>query len=186
MNQFKILLLNCTAKSEPSEVEFLTQLFKMMKLRFPKTVNFEAKEIRRKEDFKKQICRNWPTVIHISAHGHSKRYHSGSRGKETSIQLVRGHITAKEVSNLPKTSTKLVFLSACLSSYEDMANAFIKHGAQWYLAPKTEIHWVHAALFAVMFYRRYIWDRKEFVSAYKYARKYTRLGKDFPEYWFEL
>lgn len=98
----------------------------------------------------------------------------------------RASVSAEEVADLPKTSTELVFLNACLSSYKDMAKAFLERGVKWYLAPKTKIYWVNAALFAVMFYKRYVWDRTSFKAARKFARGHTKLRRDFPDYWCNL
>jgi len=183
MVKFRILLMNCTEKSEPSEVVFLSEFFEMMKLRYPKSIEFSPIDINNKAQFLDQLTSKWANVIHISAHGHSSKFKSGRRGKRTSIYIKNEHVTSEEIAELPKTIRKLVSVSACLASYQDMANAFVNIGARCYIAPKTEIEWVDAALFYLMFYKRYLYDRKSLEASFSYARKNARLGKYFKEYW---
>ena len=66
-----------------------------------------------------------------------------------------------------------------------MANAFLDRGAEKFIAPKTKVEWVHAALFSAMFYRRYVYDRISFESSFYFAQEHTKLRKDFPEYWYK-
>jgi len=53
--KFRILLLNCTERSEPSEVRFLSELLEMMKLRYPKRIDFSSVEVRSKKDLENQL-----------------------------------------------------------------------------------------------------------------------------------
>lgn len=75
----------------------------------------------------------------------------------------------------------LVFANACLANKKAMAEAF--KGAQYFLAPNTEVQWIDAALFSLMFYKRYVVDGTEMRSAFEYARKRTQTSKDYPDYW---
>ena len=184
MGQFKILLLNCTGGSEPSEMNFLAEFFWMMKKRYPKSIEFSSVDIKSKRDFINQLKLTWPNIVHISAHGWSDKFKSGRRGKNTSIYIGNECVTSADIAKLPKITRKLVSVSACLASYRDMADAFLKIGAKYYLAPKTEIGWVEAALFFVMFYKRYLYDRKSLAASFKYARENTKLGSHFREYWY--
>jgi len=184
MSRIRLLLLNCTKKSEPNEVEFLSQFIEMMRQRYHKSIEYEAVNVNTKREFKKQIQRTWPNIIHIAAHGDSKLYPSGNRGKETSIEIGNRSISSKEIAKLRENPVKLVFISACLNSYKDMADAFLDRGAEKFIAPKTDVEWVHAALFSATFYRRYVYDRTSFEASFSFAQEHTRLRKDFPEYWY--
>jgi hypothetical protein len=65
-----------------------------------------------------------------------------------------------------------------------MTSAFVDaNKVKYFLAPKSEIEWTQAAIFAVMSYKKYIYDRVRFETAYNFAKKNTKSGKDFPEYW---
>jgi CHAT domain-containing protein len=184
MKKFNVLLINLTNKKEPNEVEFLSEFFHMIQMRYPNRVDFKPIQVRSKKEFKSLLSDQWADIIHIAAHGYSKK-HSGRRGKETSIYLSRTSINSDEINKLPEIKTKLVFVSACLNSYEDMANAFLNRGVEKFIAPKTIVDWVNAALFSVMFYKKYVWDGRSFKTAFMYAKRATKLGKDFPEYWYK-
>ena len=88
MKKYKILLLNCTSKEEPNETEFLSEFFKMIQLRYPKSVQYKKKEIKSKEKFVDALSENWANIIHIAAHGNSIKNSSGRRGKKTSIYVM--------------------------------------------------------------------------------------------------
>lgn len=184
MTKFKILLLNCTDKSEPSEVTLLSEFFNMMMLRYPKSVQFSAPvDVKNKRDLLNQLSLTWSNIVHISAHGMSYKFPSGRRGKNTSIFVGDDCLTAEDVATLPKIKRKLVSISACFASYRDIANAFMDKGAGHYLAPKTKVDWVEAALFFTMFYKRYLYDRDSFDGSFNFARENTK-SKDFREYWY--
>ncbi len=184
MKKFRILLLNCTSKDEPNESDFLGEFFKMVQLRYPKSVQYKKIEITSERKFKVALSENWANVIHISAHGCSKKYSSGRRGKSTSIFIGSKEITSEQISKYNPLNAELVFISACQNSYRDMAGTFLdKLGVKYYLAPKTKIDWTQAAIFAIIFYERYLYDRVKFESAYNFAKENTKSGKDFPEYW---
>ena len=184
MVKFRILLMDCTRRTEPSEATFLSEFFKMMNRRYPKSIEFSPIEINDKMQFLEQLRSKWANIIHISAHGYSSKSKSGRRGKRTSIYIKDERVTSEEISKLPKVPRKLISVSACLTSYQDMANAFLKIGAKHYIAPKTNLEWIDAALFYIMFYKRYLYDRKSLDASFKYARKNTKLGKHFQEYWY--
>ncbi len=182
--KYRILLVNCIAQNQPNETVLLSEFFRMLKLRFPRSVDYYPGEVRSKNALFAALTANWPTIIHLSAHGDSGKRSSGRRGKNTGIKVGSSWVTAKDIAQMDgdiKAGT--VFVSACLNSYKDMADAMRQKGADYYLAPKTEIFWVTAALFAVSFYKRLIWDKKDFDNAFRYAGNQTGSGKDFPEYW---
>ena len=93
-------------------------------------------------------------------------------------------MTSEEIAQLEKVNLELVSISACLTSYMDMAQAFTERGAKRYLAPKTKVPWVDAALFFTLFYKRYLYDRKSFEASFNYARENTKTGQHFKEYWY--
>jgi len=181
---YRVLLMNCTERDEPSEVAFLSEFFKMMNLRYPKSIRFSPIDVSDKKQFLDLLRDKWANVIHIAAHGYSRKFKSGRRGKRTSIYVKDEPVTSKEIAELQKITRKLVSVSACLTSYRDMADAFINIGAKHYIAPKSKIEWIDAALFFTIFYKRYLYDRISFHRSFNYARKHARLSKDFPEYWY--
>jgi len=156
----------------------------MMMLRYPRSIQFSSVDVKNKRDLINQLGLTWPNIIHVSAHGMSYKFPSGRRGKNTSIFVGDECLTAEDVSALPKVPRRLVSASACFASYRDMANSFMDKGARHYLAPKTKVDWVAAALFFVMFYKRYLYDRKSFADSFNFARENTKLSKDFQEYWY--
>lgn len=112
-------------------------------------------------------------IIHISAHG----------GSEKKMGLGNGRTWLATPEEIEETNHKatLVFASACIASRQIMADAF--HGAKFFLAPKTEIDWIAAATFSMLFYKRYIVDGIKMQSAFEYARNRTRTKTDYPNYW---
>jgi len=156
----------------------------MIQLRYPKSVQYKQKEIKSKKVLKKALSKKWANVIHISAHGDSEKYPSGRRGKQTSIEIGEDDVTSDYISTLKSLNADLVFVSACFNSYQDMAKAFLGLNVNHYLAPKTNVDWIQAALFSTMFYKRYLWDKTSFKAAYNYACVHTKSGKDFPEFWY--
>jgi len=97
--QFRILLLNCTQGSEPSEMNLLSEFLRMMKVRYPKSIEFSSVDVRSKRDFMNQLELSWPNIVHISAHGWSTKFHSGRRGKKTSIYIRDEPVTQKRLPN---------------------------------------------------------------------------------------
>jgi hypothetical protein len=184
MRKFKILLLNCTSGSEPNEVRLLSEFFRMMNERYPKSIDYISVDVKNKFDLVNQLSLTWPNIIHISAHGISHKFPSGRRGKKTSIFVGDESLTSDDISELPQISRKLVTVSACYASYKDLADSFINNGVDHYLAPKTKVDWVDAGLFFVMFYKKFLYDRKTFGESFEYAREHTKLSKDFREYWY--
>jgi hypothetical protein len=63
-----------------------------------------------------------------------------------------------------------------------MADAF---NSKYLIAPRTEVDWIDAAVFSVLFYKRYIVDGVSLHSAFEYARKRTQTFVDYPVYWKE-
>ncbi|MHA1706434.1 MAG: CHAT domain-containing protein [Promethearchaeota archaeon] len=173
--------MNCTERDEPNEASLLSEYFKMMNLRYRKSIKFSSIDVNDKKQFLDLLGDEWANVIHISAHGYSRKFKSGRR---TLIYVKDESVTSKEIAELPNITRKLVSVSACLTSYKDMANAFINIGAKHYIAPKSEIDWVDAVVFFIIFYKRYLYDQISFHRSFNYARKHSSLSKDFPEYWY--
>lgn len=113
-------------------------------------------------------------IIHISAHGSSKGSRDASVGN--------GSTWSASTEEISQTShrAKLVFVNACVSSRKKMANAF---HSKFFLAPSTEVRWDDAALFSIMFYKRYVIDGISMDSAFRFAKSHTKTGKDYPNYW---
>jgi len=187
MKYWKIRLLNCTTKEEPNETILLSEFFKMMQLDYPSKIQFRETQVYTKKQFLDSLTDGWSNLIHITAHGESKPV-DNRRGKRTEIYIKDEPHTVKssDIKNLnTKLNVRCVFVSACRNSYKDMADAFCELGAKHYIAPKSDVSWIEAAIFSMMFYKRYIWDVKSFKSAFNYVQEKTKLKKDFPEYWMQ-
>lgn len=179
MKYWKIRLLNCTNKEEPNETILLSEFFKMMQLKYPAKIQFRETQIYTKKQFLDSLTDGWSNLIHISAHGDRS-----AKNTEIHVGDENEPITATDINELDiKLSLRCVFVSACLTLYKDMADAFCSLETQNYIAPKTDVDWIDAVLFSMTFYKRYIWDNVKFDNAFEYAKKHTRLGKDFPYYW---
>ncbi|MEM2129200.1 MAG: hypothetical protein QXZ70_01235 [Candidatus Bathyarchaeia archaeon] len=55
--------------------------------------------------------------------------------------------------------------------------------SEYFLAPITEVEWINAALFSLVFYKRYVVDGVGMQSAFEYARTKTQTCSDYPKYW---
>ncbi|MDG6222933.1 MAG: hypothetical protein IAX21_00880 [Candidatus Bathyarchaeota archaeon] len=83
---------------------------------------------------------------------------------------------------IEKTNQCRINLCKCMfSKQESFAEAF--QGAEYFLAPNAEIDWIKAAIFSVMFYKRYIVDGVSLSNGFEYARKRTQTCTDYPNYW---
>jgi mRNA degradation ribonuclease J1/J2 len=87
MGKYNILLLNCIKKTEPNEVAFLLEFLRMMKVRFPKSIEFRPIQVDTKRFFLEILDKNDANYVHISAHGDSEKYRSGNRGKKTRARI---------------------------------------------------------------------------------------------------
>jgi len=112
-------------------------------------------------------------IIHISAHGPPKN--------EVGIGNGSTWLAKPEEIEVTNHRATLVFANACMANKKRMAEAF--GGARYFLAPTTEVEWINAALFSLVFYKRYVVDGNEMQSAFEYARKRTQTSKDYPDYW---
>lgn len=171
---FRILILDCTPESEPSEGRLVKEFLQMCKLHKPTKASSLYYKVRSKKEFLNKLSRGKRyDIIHISAHG-------APRGK---VGIGNGRTWLAEPKDIEETNHKatLVFVNACLANKKPIADAF--KGAKYLLAPKTEVDWVDAALFSILFYKRYIVDGISMRSAFEYARKRTQTCDDYPNYW---
>lgn len=130
----------------------------------------------KKEFLAKLNTGNRYDIIHISAHG--------ARRNEVGIGNGSTWLAKPNEISLTNHKAKLIFVNAFSASNKVLAEAF--KGATYFLAPKTDVRWIDAALFSLMFYKRYIVDSIEMQNAFKYARKRTQTSRDYPNYWEEL
>jgi hypothetical protein len=169
-----ILILDCTLKNEPSEGRLLKEFFDMCKLYKPVKGSSLYYKINSKRSFLRKLnTGKHYDIIHISAHG-------PPGGK---VGIGNGSTWLAEPEEIAATNhnARLVFANACLANRKIMADAF--KGAQYFLAPMTQVEWKDAAMFSLMFYKRYILDGVEMENAFKYARLRTQTSKDYHVYW---
>jgi hypothetical protein len=174
MTKRSILILDCTPSNEPSEGRLLKEFFQICRLRKPGKAMSLYYKIKSKRDFLSKLdAGKRYDIIHISAHGPS----------DNEVGLGNGSTWLAKPEEIEKTnhSAKLLFANACLANRQVIAEAF--KGAKYFLAPKTEVLWIDAALFSLMFYKRYIVDGVSMRNAFDYARKRTQTSKDYPNYW---
>ena len=174
MSKRSILILDCTPNDEPSEGRLLKEFFKICRLCKPA----KASSLYYKINSKKEFLRKLNTgkrydIIHISAHGPT----------ENGVGLGNGRTWLAKPEEIETTNHRatLVFANACLASSKIVADAF--EGAKYFLAPKTEVGWIDAAIFSILFYKRYLVDNKRMQSAFEYARRRTQTSRDYPDYW---
>lgn len=174
MTKFKILILDCTPKGEPSEGRLVKEFLQMCKLHKPAKASSLYYKVKSKREFLNKLSRGKRyDIIHISAHG-------AQRGK---VGIGNGRTWLATPEDIKETDHKatLVSVSACVANKKPIADAF--KGAKYFLAPKTEVDWVDAALFSILFYKRYIVDGISMRNAFEYARKRTQTCDDYPNYW---
>jgi hypothetical protein len=177
MTKRSILVLDCTLKGEPSEGKLLKQFFSICRLFKPakaKAVCYSVKsksELLSKLDTGKRY-----DIIHISAHGLKEGPRDATIGNGSTWE-----VSAEEIDGLHHTA-KLVFLNACVSDTKKMAEAF---NSDYFIAPSTEVRWDDAALFSLMFYKRYVVDGVSIKSAFQFARSHTKTGKDYKGFWYK-
>ncbi len=177
MTKRSILVLDCTLKGEPSEGKLLKQFFSICRLFKParaKAVCYSVKsksELLRKLDTGKRY-----DIIHISAHGLKEGPRDATIGNGSTWE-----VSAEEIDGLHHAA-KLVFLDACVSDTKKMAEAF---NSDYFIAPSTEVRWDDAAMFSLMFYKRYVVDGVSIKNAFQFARSHTKTGKDYRSYWYK-
>lgn len=174
MAKRNILILDCTRNSEPSEGRLLKEFFDICRLHRPKKATSLYYKIKSKKDFLNKLnTGKHYSIIHIAAHGPD----------EGEVGLGNGSTWLARPEELKKTKPKTTLLhaSACSASNKILANSF--QDVDFYLAPKTEIDWINAAIFSMLFYKRYIVDGISMQSSFEYARRRTHTCKDYPNYW---
>jgi len=175
-----ILILDCTPKTEPSEGRLLKEFFEICRLYKPAKARPRYRQITSKKQFLQKLDTNrrWD-IIHIAAHGDNI---SGETfiGNRNTWKASAAEIKEAGHRRTGRQAT-LVFVNACLTSRRDMDGAF---NSKYFLAPKKEVEWIDAALFAITFYKKYIIDGKDMRPAWKFARKHTKTGSIYPEYWY--
>jgi len=98
-----------------------------------------------------QNCRS--ECIHISAHGD---HEDGT----TWIEMPKGKVYSNEIANL-RISAEVIFVSACKTWRKDLATAFLGAGSRrkmYYIAPKNEVKYADALLFALLFYKKLLME----------------------------
>ena len=168
-----ILILDCTPKDEPSEGRLLKEFFNICKLYKPARASSLCYKINSKKGFLQKLNTGKRyDIIHISAHG-------GLKGK---VGIGNGRTWLATPEEIKETNHKatLVFVNACLTNKRAIAEAF---KSRYFLAPATEVDWIKAALFSIMFYKRYIVDGVSLRNAFEYARSRTQTRSDYPNYW---
>lgn len=165
-----VLILDCTPRNEPSEGDLLREFFNICKLYEPAKGSALHYKVKGKTDFLRKLNTDKKyDVIHISAHG----------GKNVIGSKSRWSVGPAEIRST-KHHANLVLVSACVANRKKMAEAF---HSRYYLAPSSNIDWANTAMFALMFYKRYIIDGIGAHRAFLYAREHTKTTSDFPWYW---
>ena len=183
MHNHRILILNCTQKSDPDEGAFLAELMESIELRYPKRVRHQVEKVSNSQELRENLVSDWPTIIHIASHG--KRLWRPKTGRtETCIVVGGWPLYASDVSKMNgKITAELVFANACSNSYLDMAKAMIGKGARFFCAPKIDVYWADAVVYTAVFYHRLIWKDTSVERAGRFAKTHTRLGYAYPDWW---
>ncbi|HML02345.1 MAG TPA: hypothetical protein VK487_03115 [Candidatus Bathyarchaeia archaeon] len=173
MEDRRILVLDCTPKKEPREGQLLKSFFAICKVFKPRQAASLYYPVTSKTKFLKKLgTKKRYDIIHISAHGSSTGIGCGKAWE----------VSPDEIKSVHSARTKLVHVSACQSSYKEMADAF---NSEFFLAPRTDIEWIDAAMFSMMFYKRYIVDGISMRNAFEYARTRTQTASVYPNLWEE-
>lgn len=173
MTDRRILVLDCTPKDEPREGRLLRSFFQICKVDKPARAASLYYPITCKTGFLKKLgTKKRYNIIHISAHGSSTGIGNGSTWEAS----------PEEIKNAHYARTQLVHVSACESSYKEIADAF---NSRFFLAPKKGIPWIDAAMFSLMFYKRYIVDGIRIQNAFGYAKRRTQTARYYPDFWHE-
>jgi len=121
--------------------------------------------ISNKNEFLNTLQNSQSEYIHISAHGD---YESG----RTWIELPRGKVYSDEIADL-EVSARIVFVNACKTWRKDLVNAFLEAGTRrkmCCIAPKNEVSYDDALLFALLFYKKLLIEGCKRVGvAFNYA-----------------
>lgn len=171
-----ILILDCTLTDEPSEGKLLKSFFEICKLWKPARASSMYYKINSKKEFLKKLDteKKWD-IVHISAHGEACR---------SDVIVGNGStwgVTPEEIQEHSRLRAELVFVNACMNNRKRMAEAF--SGCKYFLAPDTKVEWDKAALFALMFYQRYVIYGHSMERSFEYARERSGAASDYQEYW---
>lgn len=170
MRRRKVLILDCTPRSEPREGRILREFFRICKLYRGARAEALYFPVRSKGEFLRKLNSSKKyDIIHISAHGDSHGVGNGATWSATASEISDRRIRAR-----------LVFLNACLANRRAMARAF---NSTVFIAPTTVVEWKDAVLFAITFYKRHVIDGVSTKSAVSFARTHTKTTKDYPHYW---
>jgi len=176
MTQRHILILDCTTTQEPSEGRLLKDYLEICKLWKPSSASSLYFKVRGKRDFLNKLDTDKKyDIVHISAHGLAER---------SDVIVGNGTTwwaTPEEIQERARLRARLVFVNACLNNRKAMREAF--SGCKYFLAPNTSVRWDKAALFAILFYQRYIIKGSEMKNAFEYARTRSGAATDYPDYW---
>lgn len=171
VNDRRILVLDCTPLREPREGKLLKSFFRICEVHKPAQARSLYYPVGSKSEFLKKLgTKKKYQIIHISAHGSPTGIGNGSTW-EASVH---------EISDANNARAKLVHVSACQSCYREMADAF---NSTFFLAPKKEVEWIDAAIFSLMFYKRYLVDGISMRRSFEYARTRTQTSSIYPDYW---
>ena len=172
MRARSILVLDCTPKAEPKEGLLLKHFFQICALHKPAKSTAIFYSVRSKSELLKKLSAHTSyDIVHISAHG-----------SENGIGNGFWEATIDDLMQIKKRKYKatLIHVSACRTCNKKMAEAF---SSKFYLAPITDVDWVDAAAFSLLFYKRYLVDGVSMRSAFKFARRHSKTCKDYPDYW---
>lgn len=172
MKKRRILVLDCTVNGEPREGKMLQSFFKICEWHAPKSTPLYYPVKTKARLLSKLKTKTKYDVIHISAHGSPTGIGNGSNW-EANIEEIAQVKT-------PFRKANLVHVSACGCNYEAMAEAF---NSDYFLAPKTDVQWINAAVFSVILYKRYMVDGISLDNAFEYARTKTQTRTDYPKLW---
>lgn len=174
MKTRSILILDCTPRTEASEGRLLREFFSICQMDKPAKAAALYYKIRSKKEFLRKLDTGKRyDIIHISAHG----------GKEGKVGLGNGSTWLATPEEIEQTShrARFVFASACLANRKALADAF--NGAKFFVAPQTEVPWTKAAIFSIIFYKRYLADGISLRRSFEYARNRTQICRDYPDFW---
>jgi len=162
------------AKALASALRVMKKGYDQRKVRNLRIIAHRAKD---KDDFLQWLQRQ-TDFLHISSHGKVEK------GRTTLYITQGGKVTAEDIENL-QIKAKVIFINACQTSREDMANAFFKAGkpvCRHYIAPQKDAPFQEAFLTALLFYKRaFLEKRPKLFSALNYA---YRLKDIKTKYWF--
>ena len=163
-----ILVLDCATQDDPSEGRLLREFFDICKLYKPARGQALCYPVRSKREFLSKLNRpKRYDIIHISAHGSSDGRGDAAIGNGSTWWA-----SSDEIAQT-KHHAKLIFVNACVSSKKKVADAF---HSKYFLAPKSNVRWDDAAMFSLMFYKRYLVDGISMNSAFRFAKKHTKAG----------